>query len=41
VLDEVQACLRAHPGTFVKLNGYDPSRQGQAAGFVIHRPVTR
>lgn len=38
VLAEVEACVRAHPDSFVKLNGYDPRRQGQAASFVIRRP---
>jgi ribulose-bisphosphate carboxylase small chain len=39
VLAELQACRRAHPSSFVKLNGYDPTRQGQAASFVVHRPA--
>jgi ribulose-bisphosphate carboxylase small chain len=38
VLAEIEACLQAHPDSFVKLNGYDPKRQGQAASFVVHRP---
>jgi len=38
VLAEIEACRRAHPGSFVKLNGYDPRRQRQAASFVVHRP---
>ena len=41
VLDELQACRRAHPDSYVKLNGYDPSRQCQAASFVVHRPAAR
>lgn len=38
VVAEIQACVRAHPDSFVKLNGYDPKQQGQAASFVVHRP---
>jgi ribulose-bisphosphate carboxylase small chain len=38
VVAEIEACVRAHPGSFVELNGYDPKRQGQAASFVVHRP---
>jgi ribulose bisphosphate carboxylase small subunit len=39
VLEKLQACVRAHPESFVKLNGYDPGRQGLAASFVIHHPA--
>ncbi len=38
VLAEIAACAEANPGSFVKLNGYDPKRQGQAASFVVRRP---
>ncbi|HZD70844.1 MAG TPA: ribulose bisphosphate carboxylase small subunit [Actinomycetes bacterium] len=39
VLAEMQACVDAHPGSFVKLNGYDPRRQAQVASFVVRRPA--
>jgi len=38
VMAEIQECVDAHPDSFVKLNGYDPRRQGQVASFVVHRP---
>ena len=38
VLAEIQACVQANPASFVRLNGYDPKRQSQAASFVVHRP---
>jgi ribulose-bisphosphate carboxylase small chain len=42
VLEEIEACAFAHPDSYIKLNGYDPKRQGQAASLVVRRPwVTR
>ncbi|HYN18971.1 MAG TPA: ribulose bisphosphate carboxylase small subunit [Actinomycetes bacterium] len=38
VLAEIEACVKAHPDSFVKLNGYDPKRQSQVASFVVRRP---
>jgi ribulose-bisphosphate carboxylase small chain len=38
VLSEIAACAEAHPDSFVKLNGYDPKRQGQVASFVVRHP---
>jgi len=38
ILQEIEACARAHPDSFIKLNGYDPKRQAQAASFVVRRP---
>ena len=38
VLAELDACRRAHPGAFIKVNGYDRTRQGQAVSFVASRP---
>lgn len=38
VLSEITACAEAHPDSFVKLNGYDPKRQGQVASFVVRHP---
>jgi ribulose-bisphosphate carboxylase small chain len=39
VLAEVDGCARAHPDAFVKLTGYDATRQGQVASFVVRRPA--
>jgi ribulose-bisphosphate carboxylase small chain len=39
VLSELDACRRAHPGAFIKVNGYDRTRQGQAVSFVVARPA--
>ena len=38
VLGELEACQRAHPDAYVKINGYDPVRQGQVVSFVARRP---
>ncbi|HEX9124104.1 MAG TPA: ribulose bisphosphate carboxylase small subunit [Actinomycetota bacterium] len=38
ILAEIAACADANPGSYVKLNGYDPKRQGQVASFVARRP---
>lgn len=38
VLTELEACRAANPGCYVKLNGYDPIKQGQIVSFVVHRP---
>jgi ribulose-bisphosphate carboxylase small chain len=38
VLLELAACQRAHPNAYVRVNGYDPLRQGQVVSFVVHRP---
>lgn len=38
VLGAVGECRRAHPGSYVRLNGYDPVRQGQVSSFVVQRP---
>jgi ribulose-bisphosphate carboxylase small chain len=38
VLEEIEACARAYPESYIKLNGYDPKRQGQAVSFVVRRP---
>lgn len=38
VLAELEACRDANPRAYVRVNGYDPIRQGQAAAFVAHRP---
>ena len=38
VLAAVEECRRANPGSYVRLNGYDPIRQGQVSSFVVQRP---
>jgi len=38
VLAELDACCVANPDAYVRVNGYDPVRQGQAVSFVAHRP---
>jgi len=39
VLAELDACRRANPGAYIKINGYDPVRQGQVVSFVAARPA--
>ena len=38
VLTEIQACQVDHPGCFIKLIGYDRSRQTQAVSLLVHEP---
>ena len=38
VLAAIDDCRRAHPGSYIRVNGYDARRQGQVASFVVHRP---
>jgi ribulose-bisphosphate carboxylase small chain len=38
VLAELDACRQANPAAYVKINGYDPVRQGQVASFIFCRP---
>ena len=38
VLAELEACRRANPGAYIKVNGYDPVRQGQVVSFVATQP---
>jgi ribulose-bisphosphate carboxylase small chain len=38
VLAEIEACRTANPDCYIKLIGYDRSRQSQAVSFVVHRP---
>lgn len=38
VLDAVEECRHANPDSYVRLNGYDPVRQGQVSSFVVQRP---
>lgn len=39
VLAELDACRQANPGAFIKVNGYDRTRQGQVVSFVASRPA--
>jgi len=36
---ELDACRKANPHAFIKVNGYDPVRQGQVASFIVYRPA--
>jgi ribulose-bisphosphate carboxylase small chain len=38
VLAELGACRQANPDAYVKINGYDPVRQGQVVSFVASQP---
>ena len=38
VLAELEACRQPNPGAYIKVNGYDPVRQGQVVSFVAARP---
>ncbi len=40
VLQEVNACRKAHPDHYIKLNAYDArhTRQTTALSFIVHRP---
>ena len=40
VLKEVAACERAFPDAYVRLVAFDPIRQVQVAGFLVHRPAS-
>ncbi|HXP20990.1 MAG TPA: ribulose bisphosphate carboxylase small subunit [Streptosporangiaceae bacterium] len=38
VLAELEACRQANRDAYIKVNGYDPVRQGQVVSFVASRP---
>jgi ribulose-bisphosphate carboxylase small chain len=38
VLETIADCRSAHPRSYVRVNGYDPLRQGQVVAFVVHQP---
>jgi ribulose-bisphosphate carboxylase small chain len=38
VLATIEDCRKAHPGDYVRINGYDARRQGQVASFVVVQP---
>jgi ribulose-bisphosphate carboxylase small chain len=35
---QLAECREANPDVYVKVNGYDPRRQGQVVSFVAYRP---
>lgn len=41
ILDDVRACRREHPGTYIRVNVYDRSlgRQTTALSFIVQRPA--
>jgi ribulose-bisphosphate carboxylase small chain len=39
VLADLEQCRAANPNSYIRLNGYDPVRQGQVVSFVVHRPA--
>jgi len=39
VLAELDACREENPDAFIKVNGYDRTRQGQVVSFVASRPA--
>jgi ribulose-bisphosphate carboxylase small chain len=39
VLADLERCRVANPHSYIRLNGYDPVRQGQVMSFVVHRPT--
>jgi ribulose-bisphosphate carboxylase small chain len=39
VLAEVQACRRAFPEAYIRLVAFDPVRQVQCMGMLVHRPT--
>ena len=38
VLAELAECRQANRHSYIKINGYDPVRQGQVVSFVVYRP---
>lgn len=38
VFEEIDACAEEHPMAWVKLNGYDPVREGQVLSFLVRTP---
>jgi ribulose-bisphosphate carboxylase small chain len=38
VLAELDTCRQANPAAYIKINGYDPARQGQVVSFVASQP---
>lgn len=38
VEEQLAQCREANPDAYIKVNGYDPDRQGQVVSFVAFRP---
>lgn len=38
VLQEIEACARANPGAYVRLNGYDFRHQRRVTSLVVRQP---
>eukprot|EP00958_Prasinococcus_capsulatus_P025359 scaffold4267_cov393-Prasinococcus_capsulatus_cf.AAC.4 len=38
VLEEIQACKREYPDSFVRIIGFDPERQVQVVSFIVAKP---
>ncbi len=38
IMYEFQSCREAYPNCYIKINGYDAGRQGQAVSFIAHWP---
>lgn len=38
ILAEIEACKAQNPSCYIKLVGYDSTRQGQVLSFVVYRP---
>ncbi len=38
VIFELNGCKKANPDCYIKINGYDPVRQGQSVSFVAYKP---
>ena len=43
VMQEINACRKAHPETYVRVNGFDSTRGWEAVrlSFLVQRPVAR
>ncbi len=39
IMYEFEACRKAYPDCYIKINGYDAARQGQAVSFIGHWPA--
>ena len=38
VLEEVRACTTEYPNAFVRVIGFDSTRQVQCLSFIVHKP---
>jgi ribulose-bisphosphate carboxylase small chain len=39
VLKEISNCVKAFPGCYVRMAGFDANRQVQVAAMLVHRPA--